>query len=339
MKNQFSSALFLCSSALIFSGCGLMNMPDKMDKSNNNMDGMKSKMDLSNNNMDGMKSKMDLSNENMAGMKAKMDLSNKNMADMKAKMDQTNLKMDATNHSIYKQTLLIALDDMLKKENSTHLTPVPTGMMKGGETFAKETKEEDLVKLAFLYYKEINELQPDESFKDPKTGKFPEEILKSLDHQKAVKQTSLEVIAGLLSQPMVEEVVETEIIQGGRYEKSAYIILLLRSLFIRDVLLEQSLLSEGLSEIGMMKEALGYTENLEYIAKLPFKDKIRYKTIGMSNPDLNVDLALDLDMKDLWNKLKKAYDTQLTACHSAHPRQECNEVAQKIQSHLASMRQ
>lgn len=57
-------------------------------------------------------------------------------------------RKDATNASIHKQTLLVALNDMLSDQNSQYLAPVPTGMLPGGQTFAEEATAEEIVKLA-----------------------------------------------------------------------------------------------------------------------------------------------------------------------------------------------
>ena len=66
------------------------------------------------------------------------------------KMDETNARIDATNdniektnHSVHKQTLLVALNDMLSDDNTEFTFPAPTGMMAGAKTFGEAATPEE----------------------------------------------------------------------------------------------------------------------------------------------------------------------------------------------------
>lgn len=247
----------------------------------------------------------------MIRMPDKMDQSNSNMNDMKSKMDVTNVKMDSTNQSIHKQTLLLALNDMLKPENSTYLYPAPTGMMPGGETFAQEATAEELAKLGFLFLKEIDEVSPDDSEKLA-DGTWPPVLVAKIDHDKVVKFVGLQVIMGFAPQKTVEELVQTQIVAGGRYRKATLALLMLRASFINDLLLQQSLLDYKLTEPGMIVEASNRAESLDYLARLSFKDEIKVKTLGMLDPSQNIEMVLELNMKNIWTRLDRSFRDELS---------------------------
>ena len=189
----------LAFGALTISACGFLSMPDKMDQTNGAM----------------------------ASMQQKMDTTNTTTAAMGSKMDQTN-------ESIRKQTLEVALDHLLAKENTTYLSPAPTGMMPWAQAFADNMHEDEFVQLVYLYMQEINEVKPPDSMKytctladladpnpnptdltdaclkasqqakkiDPTTKTikiFTPDFIASVDHDKTVKYYAVMAISGFAS--------------------------------------------------------------------------------------------------------------------------------------------
>jgi|GEM_PF-5301852 len=264
---------YLAAAALILGGC---RMNDALDSTIS------------------MNSKMDQTNQGMSQMNQKMDDTNAGMA-------QTNSGMAKTNLSIHKQTLLIALSELQKEENTVSLMP-PTGMMPAGETFSNEATPTEMIQVFYLWLKEIDSAQAD----DPNTN---------LDRKKTIKLTGLEVIAGLAPQEKIDQLISEQVASSGRFESTVYQFLMLRSAFIDDVLIQESLLSNTMSNPGMFEEALKYMKELEIISKLKFRDKIAIKTIGMSTPGNNIDLKLEAgsvkarytQLKDKLSQLDQVY--------------------------------
>ncbi|NDG85676.1 MAG: hypothetical protein EBX52_11665 [Proteobacteria bacterium] len=215
-------------------------------------------------------------------MNAKMDKTNSGM-------QQTNAGMGRTNESIHKQTLLIALGEIQKDENTFSLFP-PTGMMPAGETFGKEATPTELIQVFYLWLKEVNSAQADGTGPNP-DGTWPSKEVQ--DRKKNIKLTALEVIAGLTPQDKVDQLINEQVTATGRFESTTYEFLMLRNAFIDGILIRESLLSNTMSNPGMFEEALKYMRQLESISKLKFRDKIALKTIGMAIPDNNIELKLD----------------------------------------------
>lgn len=210
----------------------------------------------------------------MIEMPQKMDKTNENMETMIQNMNHTNAGID-------KQSKLIPFENLLKSENTENLTPVPTRLMPFGKELAVVISAEDMVELTYLWLKEIDEVYPDHKV-DANGNELPyssDEIVK-INHDKLARLVGLQVISGFLPHATVEKIIRSQIHTGGRYEDVAYAILMMRSQFIRDVLLEASLLAAPLNNSGKVAQAIEYNRHLEYLARLPFAKKIAVKTKG-----------------------------------------------------------
>ncbi|WP_413288738.1 hypothetical protein [Bdellovibrio sp. HCB337] len=210
------------------------------------------------------------------------------MIEMPQKMDKTNENMELmiqnmnhTNSGIDKQSKLIPFENLLKAENTENLTPIPTRLMPFGKELALVISAEDMVELTYLWLKEIDEVYPDHKV-DANGNELPystEEIGK-INHDKLARLVGLQIIAGFLPHATVEQIIHKQIHTGGRYEDVAYAILMMRSQFVRDVLLEASLLASPLNNSGKVAQAVEYNKSLDYLARLPFAKKIAVKTRG-----------------------------------------------------------
>lgn len=257
-----------------------------------------------------------------------------------AQIVKTNQEMGKTTDAIHKQILLLSLQDMLRPENSKYLLP-PMGMLAGGETFAKEATAEELVKLAYVWIQEVVKAQPE----DLET--LGEKGLADLLHEKMVKLTALQVIAGLAPQATIESMVKDQILEGGRYEATTYSVLMSRALFIKSFLLDESLMSgsEKLDNLGKLEEATERTAQLDYLARLQFANKISLE-IKVSSVDLNISESLDkLDPSMglrfpliYWKKIENYFNTSLKPEHTNNSknRERREKISQKINSHLNS---
>lgn len=232
---------------------------------------------------------------------------------------ETNENMSKTNRAIHMQTLSEALDKMLSEENSRFLNP-PTGMLPGGQIFADEATPDELVKLVYVYYRDIAETTLEEWIpKKNSEGKWTREAL-LFDHKKQAKLTALMVIAGLTSQEKAEKLI-SENIPTGEYEPQAYNFLALRALFIKTYIIEQRYFAYKLTNPGMFEKALEYMRQIDFIVKLPFVDKVKMQTMGLLQQELNLNISVSGSSEtnifesgnplSLWQHLARSFENEL----------------------------
>jgi hypothetical protein len=245
---------------------------------------------------------------NISGMSAKMDQTNQTTTDMDGKTTDMDNKMSVTNDAIHKQTLLVALDDMTSDQNSQVLNPVPFGMFAGGQTFAQNATEDELMDWYYAEFKDLTEGNPDDSqrvlvtkftpkidssgnhvltaqystqtigghaFEVPQTEwDFPQSYLDSFNNKKDIILNEMEVVSSFIPEDMLQSIVADQINAGGLRQQTAYLILNLRDSFERGALLDNSLYDDGLVNLDQVKEALRLVTDIDYIAHLPFAAKI-----------------------------------------------------------------
>jgi hypothetical protein len=115
-----------------------------------------------------------------------------------------------------------------------------------------------------------------------------------------------------MPQDSVEEAVRTEVTGGGRYDSTVYALLMLRTLFVKSILIEEDLFSIKLDDLGKIDEAITRVSDLDWIARLPFADQIAVKTRGMLIPDDNVNEKLDPRMTvSMWKRIAMSLDAEL----------------------------
>ena len=194
------------------------------------------------------------------------------------KIDDTNNTIEETNEYIRKQKMLLGLDDMFKARNTAYIFP-PTGMMAGGKAFAETATTEELASLTYLWLVELGKgTSTEEYVADVQDWDFKADKAdkKSSVRDRWVKWTALEVIAGLTPQKKVEELIQRQVMEGGRYRDDVYVFLYARAKFTYMFMLRESLLAfdEKLDTVGKLREVIERIERLEYLTKLPFADKI-----------------------------------------------------------------
>ncbi len=247
----------------------------------------------------------------------------KGMPDLMSKLrSDTNNNMNITNQAIHKQTLVVALAEMLKPENTKYLNP-PTGMMPAAEAFSAEATPEELAKLFHVYFREIQEVVPDDTMvqKTP-DGKWTPDAI-AFDQGKMVKVYAMMTIAGLAPQEKVEQLIQEQVSNAGAFEQDAYRFLVLRTQFIKTYLIEEDLIAYLLTNPGKFEDALKYLGQIDYVAKLPFADQAAIKTKGFLEQELNLNIVVKGGTDDtnvfgtdrtpvrLWRDVQRAFTTQL----------------------------
>ncbi|HEX7675193.1 MAG TPA: hypothetical protein VF412_13545 [Bdellovibrio sp.] len=210
----------------------------------------------------------------------KMDQTNQNMANMLGEMKKTTT-------GVHDQSLLIPLENLLKEENHDSLSPVPFKLMPYGKKFAEAASASDLMDLTYLWLKEVDESLPAKDVDDSGNEiPYTKKEIAHINNEKIAHIVALQVIAGFTPQETVDEIVQANIVGAGpdanrRFEQTALSFLMLRTMFIRDVLLNESLLASPLDNVGKVEESMKYAKQVDYIARLRFADKIAFKTHGL----------------------------------------------------------
>lgn len=200
------------------------------------------------------------------------------------KMDTMAGKMDQTTDAIRLQKLLIAVQEMSKKENQALLIPFPSGLMVAGKTFAEEAKPKELAELTYLWLKTIEEVNPLKKLAaNGNNGLGEDEApyssaeLNDIRQQKMAMLYALFVVAGMTPENTVTQLINEQIVGHGRFKKTVLQFLMMRVIFIRDLALDASLLSKSISTSGEMAEAVDYLKKMDRVLRLPFAKQIALK--------------------------------------------------------------
>lgn len=237
----------------------------------------------------------------------------KKMDDMHDTMEKMNKGMDETVGGINDQRKLIPIIELMKYENYDELSPVPVKLMPYGEKLAQAVSADDMVKIAYLWLKEIDEIYPPKEVdQNGDEIEYTKEQVNKINTTKLGRLAALQIVTGFLPQVTVDQIIEEQIVKFGRFEETAYTILMLRAQFIRDVLLEASLLSMPLNSVGKLNQAIIYTRSLEFITQLPFVEQIKMKIKGLLSPMENFEEILKKDLALVkWKKIKLSAEKDL----------------------------
>lgn len=268
---------------------------------------------------------------------------------MGGKMDQTNDKLNRTDESIRLQKALISLQQITSDASMDRLYPVPTGLMPYAKTFAETATAREIVELTYLWLKEVDEVQPLKSFNDQgvevaRTAEQESRIL----IQKYGRIQALMAIAGFLPAATLQSLIETEITNNGRFAETGLNVLMMRVLFLRMVMLEESLYKRGsFASVGEAEEALKYMNQVQAVLDLPFASALSVKTrglVGLGGYDViqNLDFTLNAEMKSLlssgWNRLADltlSSTTMTTRTFSNDPAKNASEQKQLAERRAA----
>jgi hypothetical protein len=294
--------------------------------------------------------------DNLLAVPKKMDNMNKTTADMDAGMKKTNA-------AIHDQQLMIPLKEMENKDNWDVLTPIPFKILPYGKKFAEAATAEELIELSYKYLKQIGEASltagMDNDGNDIPYNKTTLEY-KNAVREKQALLTIVQVLAGFAPQATVNLMIEKYLYGVGeagslRYEKTAYQFLYLRYIFIHDVLIESSLTSEPLSNVGMVEQAIIYTQQLDQIAREPFGDRVvlnlapsLYVSVctttapveckpGYESLDFSGKMNPKLTFGE-WKKIKVAMDTDLVNGRAVDPSRDAELTARERQKTIEAQR-
>ncbi len=280
------------------SNANMGTMIGEVKKTNSNMDTMVGEVKKTNGGMETMVDEVKKTNGNMDTMVDEVKKTNSNMDTMISEVNKTNEGMAKTNLGIHRQTLQVSLADMLKEDNTRFLGP-PLAMMPGAQIFALEATPAELMQLVYVFLSFVE--------KTPQTDKDGENP-DSFNHAKLVRLSAASVLAGLAPQATVDEIVKSQIIQGGAYQQAAVAMLMLRFQFIQQWIvkpkLEGTKFEQGkpvskLTTPGMIAEVVQYAEALSAITDLPFASQIGIQITGLIGDDMSKEPDSDGKRKSL----------------------------------------
>ncbi len=212
----------------------------------------------------------------------KIDGATDDIKEVRGSVQTTNQQIADLNAVIYKQTLLVAMDELLKESNYEKLTPFPTGLIAPGKAFAEVASSEKVAELTKLWLAEINETYTPATLTPNPEKEF------SFQKAKFSKIMALQVIAAYLPDATVEDLVQTQICEGGIYKHTAFEILAMRYAFLGAGLVPRYL-DGTLPSLGVAKEAFSLIKKMQIISAYPFVKDISIKTTGIDESIVNSD--------------------------------------------------
>jgi len=231
---------------------------------------------------------------------------------MPAKLDDTNTQVRKSNEQmaemneiINQQPVQISFENLLSAELGRDLSPIPFDLMPFAEKFGEYASGEEVVKVVYLWMKKLNEVTLDAENPTP-------EQIQEFNHRKLHVYSALQAVCGLLPQAKVQEVIDAEISGNGRFQTAAMQLLMLRSMFLRDVMLEASLFSEPLDNVGKFEKSIEYADSIDFIARLPFAKELKVKISGFLDPYPVIEESFDVGIAlQTWTKILIKADRSL----------------------------
>lgn len=190
-------------------------------------------------------------------------LSSCGITDM-AKEARENLRK--TGNAVHLQVLTVALQQMLAPANTENLTP-PVRMFPYGKTFSQEANPMEITEVCHTFLVDV------------KHGGQTEKATPTADDLRLpgrkISLAATGVIASFIPDEKLEEIIQEQIVRGGRYEDTAYVILLTRYTYLRDFFLASIVDKSERVNLDSVRKAAGYFADIKYIAQLPFLDRIK----------------------------------------------------------------
>lgn len=213
---------------------------------------------------------------------------------MPEKMEEMTRKMDETNEAVRLQKVVLAKQGMEDPENARIIFPVPFGIMPYAEKFAENATDGEIIAQLYLYLKEVNEgIYPPKIDAEGNEVELNPAEIQEINFAKLHKFVLAQAISGFLAQKRVERIVQNEIYNDGRFQKTALEMLMMRYRFLRDVLLSSSLLSGTAESVGVIVDAVKYLTQMDWVARRPYLGRIQIRIYGFLPPFEEVYEVLD----------------------------------------------
>jgi hypothetical protein len=213
---------------------------------------------------------------------------------LKDMADEARDNLRKTGNAVHLQVLTVALQEMLTPVNTESLTP-PVRMFPYGDTFSKEATPSEIIEVYHTFLVDVK--MGGQTIKSNPTAK---------DMRLEGRKISLAaggVISSFIPHDKLETIINEQINRGGRYEDTAYVILLTRYTYLRDFFLASVVEKSERVNMDSVRKAAEYFREIKYIAQLPYVDRIKLHVpqfipvINDTNPDASTTTAFeDLDI-------------------------------------------
>lgn len=218
---------------------------------------------------------------------------------MPARMQEMSEKLDRTETALGR---VFSFEALLKPEYGKVLSPVPFDLIPFAREFAKYAPSGELVEVVYLWVRKINETTLD------LPAPTPDDVFQ-FDWRKMHVQAALQAVAGEIPRKKIDKIIREQIYSSGRYSDAALNLLMLRTRYLRDVMLDASILSESMNDVGDLEKAVEYAEELEFLARLRFAPLIGIELTGFKNNDLDVhEQFQSLTALKVWQRIKTKAD-------------------------------
>lgn len=199
-----------------------------------------------------------------------------------------------TSNAVHLQVLTVALQQMLAPGNTESLTP-PVRMFPYGDTFSKEATASEITEVYHTFLVDVKH-----GGQTTKSSPTAEDL--RLPGRK-ISLAAGGVISAFVPDEKIDEIIEEQIYRGGRYEDTAYVILLTRYTYLRDFFFSSVVDKSERVNMDSVRKAAEYFADMKYIAQLPFVDRIKLHVpqflpvINETSPDASATTVFeDLDV-------------------------------------------
>lgn len=171
-----------------------------------------------------------------------------------------------TGNAVHLQVLTVALQEMLSPVNTENLTP-PARMFPYGDTFSKEATSHEITEVFHTFLVDVKHGAPAEKA-----------IPNSKDLRLEGRKISLAaggVISAFIPHEKLVEIIDQQILRGGRYEDTAYVVLLTRYTYLRDFFFASIVEKSERVNMDSVRKTAEYFTEIKYIAQLPFVDRVK----------------------------------------------------------------
>lgn len=289
MKRYVSGVSLLCM-AVVVSSCDMMSMPDKMDQTNATTSEMNKttsamKQDISNTNFKIDKTNVQIGATNDSIHKQTLLVALKDMTDDENSRDlfPVPFGMLAGGKTFAETATADELMDWFYAQNKKLEENTPDDSRRVWiNVFAPKL---DASGKEYFEPQYTVQAQGEKKTAVAQTDwQYPTSYINEFNHQKDVIFDQMQVVAAFIPQAKksdslsgssIEEIVKKEVDgSGGLREQTVYLMLNLRDSFTRGALLQSSLYKDKLKNLDQVKEANRLVEQMDYIAALPFSDRM-----------------------------------------------------------------
>lgn len=221
-----------------------------------------------------------------------------------AAMKSTTGGMATTTESMERTTLELkrkaSIGEGLKlidaPENQREFAPPSKGLLAGAKLVAENMSSEELVKFFQAGLKGIRNTAANEQLEgNPRLlGGYPSRYILEFNRRKEVEIVTMQAIAAMIPQPMIDKIVQEQLQGGGGAESDeAKDLLMLRGMFINNFFFSESIFATGkkIDNMGKLRNAMKYARQLQFLVELAHglgqrdRDQVMKEINAIENPE------------------------------------------------------